>query len=346
MDDNAFLSATTAHAEAAIAKLKELDLPLTAAALHVWNSYFAGDPPALVEEIDHLIADDAPITSSVCETLFEKHFGSNGEAAAVDAAFSSLGKVLAGIETDIADAHGLLVKGRDLLRLCCSPNAIRTKTAQETMQAVVRAAAHILEGEKGLRERLAVAGERLETAREGANAALADSRIDSLTKVANWKAFYGNLRSAAAEVAEKRGRLVVLMLDIDRFTTFNQRHGRANGDQLLRMIAAELQKTFGRGGFVARHGCDSFGIVLPGAETEAVVAMANAFRTAFASRKIINKATAQPLGVITLSIGVTEYRRGEALAHLMFRCRGALGLARTEGGDRVMAATAPKPGAT
>lgn len=166
---------------------------------------------------------------------------------------------------------------------------------------------------------------------EGANAALADSRIDSLTKVANWKAFYGNLRSAAAEVAEKRGRLVVLMLDIDRFTTFNQRHGRANGDQLLRMIAAELQKTFGRGGFVARHGCDSFGIVLPGAETEAVVAMANAFRTAFASRKIINKATAQPLGVITLSIGVTEYRRGEALAHLMFRCRGALGLARTEG---------------
>ena len=60
MDDNAFLSATTAHAEAAIAKLKELGVPLTAAALHVWNSYFAGDPPALVEEIDTLIADEAP----------------------------------------------------------------------------------------------------------------------------------------------------------------------------------------------------------------------------------------------------------------------------------------------
>lgn len=342
MDDNAFLSATTAHAEAAIAKLKELGLPLTAAALHVWNSYFAGDPPALVEEIDNLIADEAPITSSVCETLFEKHFGANGETSAVDTAFTSLGTVLAGIETDIADAHGLLIKGRDLLRLCCSPNAIRTKTTQETMQAVVRAAAHLLEGEKSLRERLAVAGERLEAARDSANAALADSRIDGLTKVANWKAFYGNLRSAAASAAEKRGRLVVLMLDIDHFTTFNQRHGRANGDQLLRLIAAELQKAFGSGGFVARHGCDSFGIVLPGADAESVTAMANAFRTAFASRKIINRATAQPLGVVTLSIGLAEYRRGEALAHLMFRCRGALGIARTEGGDRVVAASAPK----
>lgn len=345
MDDNAFLSATTAHAEAAVAKLKELGLPLTAAALHVWSSYFAGDPPALVDELDNLIADEAPITSSVCENLFEKHFGENGETAAVDAAFSSLGTVLSGIETDIADAHGLLVKGRDLLRLSCSPNVIRTKTTQETMQAVVRAAAHILEGEKGLRERLAVAGERLEAARESATAALADTRVDSLTKVANWKAFYGNLRSVAAEVAEKRGRLVVLMLDIDRFAMFNQRHGRANGDQLLRMIAGELQKAFGSHGFVARHGGDSFGIVIPGAEAESVVAMANAFRTAFASRKIINKATAQPLGVVTLSIGLAEYQRGEALAHLMFRCRGALGKAWMEGGDRLMAASAPKPAA-
>ncbi|MFZ1414496.1 MAG: GGDEF domain-containing protein [Defluviicoccus sp.] len=346
MDDNAFLSATTAHAEASLAKLKQLGLPLTAAALHVWNSYFAGDPPALVEEIDALIADDAPITSSVCETLFEKHFGANGETAAVDAAFSSLGTVVAGIETDIAHAHGLLVKGRDLLRLCCSPNSIRSKSPNETMQAVVKAAAHILEGEKALRERVTIAGERLEAARESANAALADSRLDSLTKVANWKAFYGNLRSAAAEAAETRGRLVVLMLDIDYFATFNQRHGRANGDQLLRMIAAELQRAFGSRGFVARHGCDSFGIVLRGAEAEAVVAIANAFRTAFASRKIINRATAQPLGVITLSIGLAEYHCGEALAHLMFRCRGALGQARTEGGDRLVVASAPKPAAS
>lgn len=343
MDDEAFLSATTAHTEAAIAKLKELGLPATAAAVHVWNSYFAGEPPALVDEINDLLADDVPVTASICEALFDRHFGENGDGAAADAAFSSLGTVLAGIETDIAGAHGVLAKGRDMLRACCSPDAVRTNSPNETIRAVVKAAAHILEGEKDLRQRLAVATDRLSAARASTEAALAESRTDSLTKTANWKAFYASLRTAATDAAENRALLVVLMLDIDQFSTFNERHGRATGDQLLRMIAAELQKAFGASGFVARHGGDSFGIVLPGVETEAAVAMAHAFRAAFASRRIINRATAQPLGVVTVSIGLAEYRRGEALAHLIYRCRGALDQARSLGGDGVVVAAVPTP---
>jgi PleD family two-component response regulator len=53
------------------------------------------------------------------------------------------------------------------------------------------------------------------------------------------------------------------MVDIDHFKKFNDAHGHAVGDQLLRMIGANLARVTG-GGHAFRYGGEEFAVIFPG----------------------------------------------------------------------------------
>jgi diguanylate cyclase (GGDEF)-like protein len=62
-------------------------------------------------------------------------------------------------------------------------------------------------------------------------------------------------------------RYTLAMMDIDHFKQFNDRHGHDAGDQVLRMVAAQL-KQVGGGGRVFRYGGEEFTVLFRG-KTEA-----------------------------------------------------------------------------
>ena len=53
------------------------------------------------------------------------------------------------------------------------------------------------------------------------------------------------------------------MVDVDRFKTFNDRYGHEVGDQVLRKVAAQLERV-GGGGMAYRYGGEEFALVFPG----------------------------------------------------------------------------------
>lgn len=71
-------------------------------------------------------------------------------------------------------------------------------------------------------------------------------------------------RRALNDRLERLGRsYVIAMADVDHFKKFNDTHGHDVGDQVLRLVAAQLRK-IGGGGKAYRHGGEEFTLVFPG----------------------------------------------------------------------------------
>ena len=64
-------------------------------------------------------------------------------------------------------------------------------------------------------------------------------------------------------LGELRGSYAIAMVDVDHFKRFNDRHGHAVGDQVLRAVASQLEGVRG-GGRAYRYGGEEFSILFPG----------------------------------------------------------------------------------
>jgi len=89
------------------------------------------------------------------------------------------------------------------------------------------------------------------------------SREDSLTGVANRRAWDEALKRSCAE-AERTGLpLSVLLLDIDRFKEINDEHGHRRGDEVLQQVSECLSGRVRASDLLARVGGDEFAVLCP-----------------------------------------------------------------------------------
>jgi diguanylate cyclase (GGDEF)-like protein len=126
------------------------------------------------------------------------------------------------------------------------------------------------------------------------------SHEDPLTGLANrrrWDAELGSVCTAARQ----RGDVVgVVLLDIDHFKTINDRHGHPGGDEALRRVARLLSDRVRAGDLVARLGGDEFAVLLPDADLDRAIELAERLRAEAAQ---LVPAGFGP-GEVSLSLGV------------------------------------------
>ncbi|HEY3069244.1 MAG TPA: GGDEF domain-containing protein [Gaiellaceae bacterium] len=102
---------------------------------------------------------------------------------------------------------------------------------------------------------------------------LADrARRDPLTGLLNHEAFHARLAAEAARARRYRGRLALVLLDLDSFKETNDGAGHQEGDRLLRAFAAALAATARETDAVGRLGGDEFAVLLLEAEAGTVAA--------------------------------------------------------------------------
>ncbi len=130
--------------------------------------------------------------------------------------------------------------------------------------------------------------------------------------------------SSRAPVAPA-SRCAVAMIDLDHFKAYNDRHGHAGGDRLLRQAAQAWAETLRAGDLLARYGGEEFVAFFPGCTLDDAEAAAERLRAALPD-------------AITCSIGVALWNRGESAFELLGRADAALYKAKAGGRDRTIVA--------
>jgi diguanylate cyclase (GGDEF)-like protein len=133
------------------------------------------------------------------------------------------------------------------------------------------------------------------------------SHEDPLTGLANRRRWDAELDNACAEARRDGTPLALVLVDLDRFKTVNDRHGHAGGDEALRQVAAVLGARVRGGDLVARLGGDELGVLMPGATLDRAAALAESLRADCAR---LAPAGFAP-GEISLSLGVAAAEDGE-----------------------------------
>jgi diguanylate cyclase (GGDEF)-like protein len=92
------------------------------------------------------------------------------------------------------------------------------------------------------------------------------AHYDALTDLPNRTLFHERLKRELAGIAPGE-QLAVHYIDIDEFKSVNDSLGHLIGDELLKFVAANLNRCVGAGNFVARLGGDEFAIVQTAVKT-------------------------------------------------------------------------------
>jgi diguanylate cyclase (GGDEF)-like protein len=119
----------------------------------------------------------------------------------------------------------------------------------------------------------------------------------------------------------------ILMLDLDRFKSINDRFGHDTGDKALQSVARVLQNALRRGDEIIRWGGEEFLVCLP------QTPLADALTVAEKLRKSVESVTdPEPL---TVSIGACEIAPLQHLAQAVARADQALFQAKSSGRNQV-----------
>lgn len=104
------------------------------------------------------------------------------------------------------------------------------------------------------------------------------SRTDPLTLLGNRRLFDDHLPAEFATAREQQRPLSLLVLDIDHFKNYNDRHGHSRGDQAIKAVANALRR-FARKPIVAcRYGGEEFAVILPGIDCTAAAILSERLR--------------------------------------------------------------------
>lgn len=157
---------------------------------------------------------------------------------------------------------------------------------------------------------------------------------DGLTGLSNRRHLMEMLHRETERTARYNTAFSVLILDLDKFKSFNDTYGHLKGDELLRAFADLMKKSIRTTDVAGRYGGEEFCVILPNTALKGALVIAERIRSAFASLRIPMGEGSPPAGA-TVSIGIAELVRGETEEKLLGAADAALYRAKKDGRNRV-----------
>lgn len=136
------------------------------------------------------------------------------------------------------------------------------------------------------------------------------SLTDSLTNIANRRAFDRRLAYELSNDRTIQADLSVVLIDVDFFKQYNDTYGHASGDDALQKIAMMLSHTVpNNNNLIARYGGEEFVVILPNKTMEEANTEANNIMNAIKLANIKHSQSSVS-DRITISIGIATRTKG------------------------------------
>ncbi len=169
------------------------------------------------------------------------------------------------------------------------------------------------------------------------------ANIDPLTGIHNRRSFIALCEQELLKTSRSGEVFSLVMFDLDHFKTINDMYGHRTGDIVLCAVVEKLRHSVRNIDVVARWGGEEFVALLPRADAEAAMIVANRLRyhvdaIAIPSPRSHNNGARQDI-TVTLSIGVTTCFGHDptiTIEDLLHQCDSAMYQAKAEGRDRIV----------
>lgn len=126
---------------------------------------------------------------------------------------------------------------------------------------------------------------------------------DALTGLANHGHFWSLLEIELQRAERYARELSVVMIDVDDFKGYNDRHGHMAGDEVLKAIAGLIRARCRSSDLAARYGGEEFALVLPETSLDGALAFGEKIRQSIESRGFDAGAGAR----LTVSVGIGTF---------------------------------------
>ncbi len=140
------------------------------------------------------------------------------------------------------------------------------------------------------------------------------ARTDDLTSLPNFRAFRERIDLEIERADRYPQHFGILILDLDRFKSYNDDFGHLAGNDALQRVAGAVRETLRTVDFPARYGGEEFAIILPQTEAPAMAVIAERLRAA------IEAIPAPSHGrMVTVSIGTSLFPEDGLSAAALFQ---------------------------
>jgi len=304
----------------------------------VWYTHVSGREPDLTRMISILVDNKQEFSEAVCSDLYVKFFTTEIEDLTLQETTARIEGELQRILSYVGDAGlGAADYGKTLET--AEGDILGAKDVDGLKYAVTKLLADTRKMEEineALESQLATSTDEIGQLRDDLEDMRREALTDALTGIANRKLFDMELRRQARDAMEAGEGLSLLMLDIDHFKKFNDTYGHQTGDEVLKLMAVTMSKAVKGIDITARYGGEEFAVILPATDLDGAIHVAENIRERISNKKLVNRATNQDLGRITVSIGASSFNFGEPLGDFIKRADQALYKAKGNGRNCVV----------
>ena len=312
----------------------------------VWYEYVRGENPRLKREIDRLTRSGAPFTEETNEQLFKRFVAEcdldqfahiRDEMASV---LRQVGDSLDNAGSEAEEYGGRLGGYARTIEQCRDLGDIR-----DMLRALVAETRGMRESAAALKAHFDEKSREIATLQEELERERRRATTDPLTGLPNREALFDAITSCVQDGA-LRSPPSLLMIDIDHFKRINDSFGHLIGDRVIRFVSRVLRDNTKGQDTPARFGGEEFAVLLPNTPAAGAHAVAEQIRRSVSGAKLVRGETREPLGQITVSVGLALHRTGEDVMEFIDRADQALYASKEAGRNRVTGEGVVQPAAS
>jgi len=289
-----------------VAEINRQSLSCDPKIFHVLHLFLTEPDSAIAREIERLRTSEEGLTDKalhfVYETFVQPEVSLEKQFESMQRSREHLGAIRGSAKTSVT--------------MCTEPKHLRDK--DKLIRALTANMTEIIHRADALEQELAASQTEIFT--------------DSLTGVSN-------RRFLEAEFASRRAAssppYYLALLDIDHFKQVNDTHGHIVGDQVLKLVAAAIQRMIRDVDVLCRYGGEEFAILFNTGDLEACIADVEKVRVGVAKHKLVNRRKGQTIGSVTLSAGLAMVHPEDDFDTALDRADRLLYKAKQAGRDRL-----------